>query len=99
MTTFVNIPSTLNEMRAQLVNEYEKDKLTLIRLENTYFKPETSREWCVNERPDIKRLEKDLSEREEAIIHLERALRILSKGEYDYRFDRDVHVGTLFCNP
>ena len=99
MTTFVNIPSTLNEMRAQLVSEYEKDKLTYLRLENTYFKPDTPSEWCVNARPEIKRLEKDLSEREEAIIHLERALRILSKGEYDYRFNGDVHTDTLFCNP
>ena len=85
--TFVNIPDTLLNIRKQLIEEYKKDKLEYVRLEDKYFSPDTEREWCLTARPELKQREKDLAGREDAIQYIERAMRILSKGELDYTFD------------
>ena len=82
MTTFVNVTDTLKEMRAQLVNAHEYDRQTYARLESKYFSPDTPIEWCINARPVIKRLEKDLT-------HIEEALCILSNGEYKFDYGKE----------
>lgn len=87
MTTFVSIPDTLAAIREQLISEYKKDSVIYNRLENKYFNADTPREWRETARPDIKRRGKDLSARLDTIHHIEEALRILSKGEYNYHFD------------
>ena len=89
MTTFVNVTDTLKEMRAQLVNAHEYDRQTYARLESKYFSPDTPIEWCINARPVIKRLEKDLSTRADAITHIEEALCILSNGEYKFDYGKE----------
>lgn len=86
MTTFVSIPDALASIREQLISEYKNDSVIYNRLENKYFSADTPREWCETARPDIKRREKDLSARHDAIHHIEEALRILSNDEYDYQF-------------
>ena len=87
MTTFVSIPDTLAAIREQLISEYKNDSVIYNRLENKYFNADTPREWCKTAHPELRRMDKDLRDRLEAINNLEMALSTLSKGEYDYHFD------------